>query len=185
MPLVMIDWVIIDPMWGTEGLPTIGATREHYVRTVASTGRQHAGYHVNVIVCGCPRTIHGDERLPTKSYSVYPALNEITTHVDLNDSVEAWRLVSNLGIAGSNAPKRASSSAKEKVAIGIHVHRSSIRRVGNIDRTHPGRPAVRGTVEFAEITSKKAGPKLIDEPMTHTTEFVSIVNHSLSPPCPA
>ena len=85
----MVNRVVIDPMRRAKGLAAIGAASEHYVSAVASAKRYHTGKHVNVIVCA--GTIHRDERLPTKSYSIYSALNEIATKVDRDVLVESWR----------------------------------------------------------------------------------------------
>src|SRR5205085_11739815 len=60
---------------------------------------------------------------------------------------------------------------KEKVAVSIHIRRSSIGRVRNVNRTHPSGPAIRGTVKFPKITSEESGPKLIDESVTHTAHI--------------
>src|SRR5205823_14671388 len=53
---------------------------------------------------------------------------------------------------------------------GIQPNHSSIGRIWNINRTHPGGSAVRGTVEFPKVASKEAGPKLVDESVTHTAD---------------
>jgi hypothetical protein len=81
--------------------------------------------------------------------------------------VEGRCLTSILSVAGANAPKRAPASGEKKIAVRVDIHRSGIGRVWNINRTHPGCPAIRGTIKFPKITSKEAGPKLVHESMTH------------------
>jgi hypothetical protein len=89
VPLVMVNRVVIDPMRRAKGLAAIGAASEHHVSAVASAKRYHTGKHVNVIVCA--GTIHCDERLPAKSYSIDATLNKIATKVDRNVLIETWR----------------------------------------------------------------------------------------------
>ena len=55
----------------------------------------------------------------------------------------------------------------KEIAVGIHVERSPLRRVWNINRSLPGDPAaISGPAELSAVTTKKAGPKLILESMT-------------------
>src|SRR6266446_1407517 len=165
MPLVRIDWVVIESLRSAKGLPAIGAAGKHHVGPTEI--RCHASNHIDVIVSSTAGTVHCNERLPTESYSIYSALNEIATQVDLSDLIKSRCLTSILCIAGTHAPKRGPTSGEKKVAIGVHRHCPGIGRVGNIDRTQPGCPAVSGTVEFAEVASEKACPKLVDESMAH------------------
>ena len=85
----MVNRVVIDPMRRAKGLAAIGAASEHHVSAVASAKRYHTGKHVNVIVCA--GTVHRDERLPAKSYSIDATLNKIATKVDRNVLIETWR----------------------------------------------------------------------------------------------
>src|SRR5215469_815986 len=161
MPLVMIDRVVIDPLRRAGGLPTVGATRKHHVRAIASARRHNTSHHVNVIVSRTARTVHCNECLPAEPYSIYSPLNEVATHVNLSRPVKSRCLTAVLCIAGTYTPERASSSGKKEVAVGIDVHRPGVGRVGNINRGHPGRSAIRGTIEFSKVASKKTGPKLV------------------------
>ena len=131
----MVNWIVIDPMRSAKGCAAIGAAGEHHVSAVASAEWYHTGHHINVVVCGRPGTVHRHERLPTKSYSIYATLNEIPTQVDLSGLVENRGDVPVLGIGRTDAIKRAPSSGKKKVAVGVHVERSRIGIVRNIDRT--------------------------------------------------
>ena len=79
--------------------------------------------------------------------------------------VKRWRDVGVLCIGRANAVKRAPSSANKEVAVGVHVKRSGIGRVGNINRSLPGDAAVGGPAEFSDVASEEAGPKLVLEPM--------------------
>src|SRR6266496_3659842 len=155
----MVDGIVIDPNRCTKGLSVIGTAGKHHVSPVVGTEWLHARKHVNVIIC--PRTIHGDERLSAKSYSIYPALDEVATQVNLNDLVKGGCLVPVLSVARAKAPKRAPSSVDEKVAIGVHVERSRIGIVRNINRSLPSHPAVDRAVELSEVASKEAGPELV------------------------
>ena len=89
VPLVLINGVIIDPMRRAKGLPAIGAACEHHVGSVTGAKGYHTGKHVNVVICA--RTIHRNERLPAKSYSIDATLNKIATKVDRNVLIETWR----------------------------------------------------------------------------------------------
>jgi len=168
MPLVLIDRIVIDPLRCAERLSTVGAPTKHHVSAVAGARRYNTGHHVKVIVSRSAGTIRYDECLPAEPYSIHSPLNEVATHVNLSHPVKTRCLTPVLCIAGTHAPKRASSSGKKEVAVGIDVHRTGIGRVGNINRGHPRRSAVRGTVEFSKVTSKEPGPKLVDESMSHT-----------------
>ncbi len=163
----MVDGIVIDPLRRAKRLTAVRAAGKHHVGPVAGAGRQHTGDHVDVIVSRTAGTVHCYERLPTESYSIYPALNEVATHVDLSSLVKSRCLTPILSIARTHAPKRAPASGEKKVAVGVDAHRSGIGRVGNINRRHPGGPAVRGTVKFPHVTSKEARPKLVHESMTH------------------
>jgi len=171
MPLVLIDRIVIDPLRCAERLSTVGAPSKHHVSAVAGARRYNTGHHVKVIVSRSAGTIRCDECLPAEPYSIHSPLNEVATHVNLSHLVKNRCLTPVLCIAGTHAPKRASSSGKKEVAVGIDVHRPGVGRVGNINRGHPGRSAIRGTIEFSKVTSKKTGPKLVDESMAHPTNI--------------
>src|SRR6516165_6307210 len=102
----MVNRVVIEPLRRAKGLAAVCATGEHHVRAVARTVWYHTGHHVNVIVSRTAGTVHCDERLPAKSYSIYPALDEVAAQVYLSDSVKRRRLVPNLSIARANAIER-------------------------------------------------------------------------------
>jgi len=163
----MVDGIVIDPLRRAKRLAAVCAAGEHHVGPVAGAGRQHTGDHIDVVVCRTAGTVHCDKRLPTESYSIYPALKKVATHVNLSDSVKGRCLASVLRVARTLAIKGATFSGEKKIAIRVDVHRSGLGRVGNINRTHPGGSAVRGTVEFPKITSEEARPKLVHESVTH------------------
>ena len=84
-----------------------------------------------------------------------------------------------LRIARANAQNGLRSPPDKEIAIGVNVQRSHPELVWNIDRSHPGDPAVGGAVEFAEVASDR--PRLVLESVTRAP-VLSIVNHCLSPP---
>jgi hypothetical protein len=167
----MVNRVVIDPLWCAKGLAVVRAAGEHHVGPVAGAGRKHTGDHVDVIVSRTAGTVHCYERLAAESYSIYAALNQVATHVDLRSLVEGRCLTSILCVARANAPKRAPASGEKKIAVRVDIHRSGIGRVWNINRTHPGCPAIRGTIKFPKVTSKEAGPKLIYESVAHASDI--------------
>ena len=149
MPLVR-KTIVIDPERRAEGQPTVGAARKHHVGC-ASSGRLHACQHINVIVSRAAGAIDRQEHLPTKSYSIYPALNDGATEGKSSVSVECGRLPSNLRVARAFAAKRRARpnpTTNKKVAVRIHVERSKDRPVRNSDRRLPGHTAVSGTLEL-------------------------------------
>src|SRR6266536_2878712 len=162
----MVDGIVIDPNRCTKGLSVIGTAGKHHVSPVVGTEWLHARKHVNVIIC--PRTIHGDERLSAKSYSIYPALDEVATQVNLNDLVKGGCLVPVLSVARAKAPKRAPSSANKEIAVRVHVECSGIGAVWKTERSLPGDSSVSGSTESAGVASKEFGPKLVLEPVSHT-----------------
>ena len=50
VPLAVIDRIIIDPVWGAEGLSAVCAAHEHHVNSGTETSRLQAPQHVNVII---------------------------------------------------------------------------------------------------------------------------------------
>jgi len=166
MPIVLRVRVVVDPDRRAKGQSAIGAARKHYVSCAAAV-REYAGQHVDVVVSGRPGTVHCNERLPAKSYSIYAALNEVAAQVDQGDLVKGWRLVPVLRIARADAVKRAPSSGDKEIAIGVNVQRSVIDGVRNINWSHPCEPAIGGASELSSVASEEAGPELVLEPITH------------------
>lgn len=148
-------------MWRAKGCSAIGAAREHHISAVIGAERFDACEHVNIIVSGRPGTVHCHERLSTKAYSIYAALNEVATQVDLSGLVKSRRLPPDLCIGRANAPKRAPAPGEEKVAVRVHVQRTRIRIVWNVNRSLPSRPAVDRAIELSKVAGEKTGPKLI------------------------
>jgi len=168
VPFVLKIGIIIDPVRRSERLAAVSATCEHHVGR-ASPARYDAGEHVNVVISSTTRTVNCQERLPAKPYSIYPALSQITTHVHWGHPVKRRRLVSDLRIAGTKAPKLVRFSAQKQIAVTIHVESSPLRRVRNINRSLPGNPAaISRPVKLSAVTTKGAGPKLILESVTRT-----------------
>ena len=168
-----------------KGLPAVGAAREHHVGAVAGAERYHTCQHVNVVVSRTAGTVHRHERLSTKSYSIYSALNEVATQVDRSNLVKSRCLApdsvhcsSERSKTGSRPPARkrlplvSTSSAPVSGEFGILIGRL------------PGHPAVGGTIEFPDVASEEAGPKLVLRIHDPCPLVLSMVNHSLSPPCP-
>jgi len=129
-------------MWRAKGCSAIGAAREHHISAVIRAERFDACQDVNIIVSSRPGTVHCHERLSTKANPIYAALNEVATQVDLSGLVKSRRLPPDLCIGRANAPKRAPAPGKEKVAVRVHVHRSGIGTVWNVNRTLPSHSAV-------------------------------------------
>jgi hypothetical protein len=96
--------IVIDPVGCAEGQSTVGAARKHHV-CCASSGRLHTGQHINVVVSCAAGAINRKERLPTKSYAIYPTLNDGATEVNSSVLVKSWCLPPNLRVARANAAK--------------------------------------------------------------------------------
>src|SRR5213592_679818 len=104
MPLGGVDTIVIDPVRRAEGQSTVCAARKHHVGCV-SPGRLHTGQHVNVVVSCAAGVVNRKEQLPTKSYSIYPALNDAATEVNSGVPVKSRCLASDLCVARANAAK--------------------------------------------------------------------------------
>ena len=63
VPLVRIDWIVVNPLWPAKALAAIGAAGEHHVRS-ATAERLHAGEHVYIVVCGSAGPVNCQEALP-------------------------------------------------------------------------------------------------------------------------
>ncbi len=168
MPLGLVVGVVIDSHRRAEGYSTICAAGEHHLGGALAV-REYAGKHVDVVVSRPTGTVHCQERLPTKSYSIYAALNEVATEVDGSVLIEIWRDVRVLRIGRAKTVEGGPSSANKKIAVRVNVERSGIGKIWKTDRSLPGGPAVGGPAESAEFTSKELGPELVLEPVTRST----------------
>src|SRR5437667_5017237 len=169
MPFPRVHGIVIDPLRRAEALSAIGAAREHHVCAVA-TERSHAGYHVNVVACRPAGAINCQEHLSTKAVGIYrAAINDAAAHVDCGELVKSRRDIRVPRVSRSNAPKNAAgiATADVEVAVGGHVERPPLGRVGNVDRGLPAHAAVGGPAEFAAVTTEQAGPKLVLEAVPH------------------
>ena len=146
--------IVIDPEWCAEGQSTVGAAHKHHIGR-ASSGRFHTGQHVDVIVGRATRAVDRQEQHPTKSYSIYSALNDGATQVNSGVLVKARCLTSVLRVARAHTAKCAPAypTTNKKVAVGIYIERSVYRRTGNRDGRLPGDAAVSGTLEFHAATA--------------------------------
>ena len=91
--------IVIDPMWGAEGQPTIGTAYKHHVGC-RSPGWFHAGQHVNVVVSRAAGVVDRQERLPGKPSRIDRAAeNQLATHVNLRHLVKGRCLVTKLRVA--------------------------------------------------------------------------------------
>ena len=63
VPLVRIDWIVVNPLWPAKALAAIGAAGEHHVRS-ATAERLHAGEHVDIVVRGSAGPVNCQEALP-------------------------------------------------------------------------------------------------------------------------
>src|SRR5947207_433423 len=98
MPFVVIDRIIIDAVQSAETESAVGAAREHDVCPIVGAGRLDAGQHVNVVISGGAGTVDRQEQLPTKSYTIYSALNQTAAEADRNILIKSWSDASVLGI---------------------------------------------------------------------------------------
>lgn len=160
MPIVLRVRVVVDPDRCAKGQPAIGAARKHYV-SCAAAARLHAGKHINIIVSRAAGPIYRDERLSTKSYPIYSALDEVAAQVNVSDLIKSRRDVRILCIRRANAVKRGPSSGKKKVAVRVHIECSSIGRVGNVNWRLPGYSGVDRAIELSGVAGEETGPKLI------------------------
>src|SRR5207247_4899938 len=99
MPLAGINRVVIDLMRRAEGLPAVGAAREHHVGR-ASPGRLHTCQHINVVVSRAAGAINRQEGLSCKSARIYcPTKNQAAAEINRGNSVKSWCLPAKLRIA--------------------------------------------------------------------------------------
>ena len=80
VPIVLRVGIVVDPNRRAKGLAIVSAAREHDIGC-ASSGGQHAGKHIDVVVCRAAGTVDCDKSLPTKAYSIDATLNEVATQV--------------------------------------------------------------------------------------------------------
>src|SRR5437762_5082987 len=171
----MVDGIVIDPVRGAEALSAICATREHHVGPAAETGRLDRREHVNVIVSGATGAVRRQEYLPYPSSWIYrPAKNHAAAKVNRSYPVKTWCDGRVLCVARANAPKLAArvSTADKEVAVAVHVERSQLGIVGDINRSHPGDPAIGGSGEFSTVATDEASPKLVLKPVTHAVGLI-------------
>ena len=171
VPLVVIDWVVINPVRRAKSQSTVCAAYEHHIGAGGEAGWLYTGDHVNIIVSGTTGPIHCQEQLPRQAAWINCIAEiEAAAKVDLSDPVKSGRDCRVLRIAGAKAPKWAGKvgrAADKEIAVCIHVQRSPDRRVREKDWIHPRGPAVGGAAELptAPIVARGA-PGLILEPVT-------------------
>src|SRR5260370_18153946 len=73
VPLVMVNWIVIDPVRRAKGYSAVGAAHEQHVRAIARTEWFHASHHVNVIVGRSTRAVPHRECLPCYAPCIYCA----------------------------------------------------------------------------------------------------------------
>ena len=148
MPLIR-KAIVIDPVRCAKSQSTVGAAHEHHVGG-GSPGRLHTGQHINVVVSCAAGVVDRQEHLATKSYAIYPTLNDGATEANSGVLVKGWCLPSDLRVARTNAAKccAPAPTTNKKVAVGIHVERSVYRRVRNGNRRLPGDSAVSGALKL-------------------------------------
>ena len=167
MPLVVINWVVIDPVRRAKSQSPVCAAYEHYIRAIVGAEWFHRSHHVNVVVS---RAVNGDKDLPGEPSRIdRTAKNQAATHVDCRNLIESWCDIRVLGVTRTNAPKAAATipTTNKKITVAGHVESSPLRRIGNTDWTLPGRSGISGPTESAEITSEKLSPKLVLEAVSH------------------
>ena len=121
MPLVRIDWIVVDPHRRAEAGAAISAAREHHVSPAA---RASAGYHVDVVVRRAAGAVDCQKDLAGKSPWIHrTAVNQAAAHVDCRDLVESGSDICVLRIRRANTPKSAFavSTADVQITVGCHV----------------------------------------------------------------
>ena len=176
VPLVVIDWIVINPVRSAKGQSTVCAAHEHHVRPGVEAGWLHTGQHVNIVISGAAGTVYCQEQLPFQAAWI-DRVAEIQTaaKVDLGDSIKSGRDSRVLRIAGAKAPKWAGKVGRatdKEIAVRIHIECSPHDRVRNAKRTLPGGAAVCGPAELAAIAGGGCAPSLVLEPMTHAVGFI-------------
>ena len=63
VPLVRIDWIVVNPLWPAKALAAIGAAGKHHIRS-ATAEWFHAGEHVDIVVRGSAGPVNCQEALP-------------------------------------------------------------------------------------------------------------------------
>jgi len=164
--------IVIDPVRRAEGEPAVGAAHKHYVGR-ASSGRQHAGQHVNVVVSRAAGVINRQEQHSSKSHSIYSATAEIAAHVDSGDSIESGCDVRVLRVTRANAIEGAPFPAEKNIAVRVDIKASVNGPVGNSYGRLPGDSAVCGTLEFhTAAAAVDAIVQLVLKPMTRAVRLV-------------
>ena len=92
VPLVVIDWVVINPVRRAKSYSAVGAAREHYVCPGVEACRLNARQHVNVVIGRAARTIHYQEALPCQAAWIDRVAEiETAAKVDLGDLIKGRR----------------------------------------------------------------------------------------------
>jgi hypothetical protein len=63
VPLVRINWIVVNPLRPAKALAAVGAAGEHHVRSATAEGLD-AGEHINVVVSRAARAVNCEEALP-------------------------------------------------------------------------------------------------------------------------
>ena len=138
MPFVVIDRIVVDPLRGTERLSAVGAAHEHHVGSGVEAGRYHARQHVNIIIRTGAGTVRRQEKLPNQSRWIYRfAETKDAANVDRGALVETGCNAPVFRIGRANAPNLVRVyiySANKEDAVRVHIGRSPLRGVGNVDR---------------------------------------------------
>src|SRR5947208_12885986 len=113
-------------MWRTEGYSAVGAAHKHHVGC-ASSGRQHARQHVNIVVRHTAGTVHCQKQLPRKPSGIdCAAENQVAAHVNWSYLIECGCLVSKLRVARSDAIERAEPFTPNKeISIRVDIQCSN------------------------------------------------------------
>src|SRR5437588_224783 len=170
MPLILIHWVVGNPLRRAKGQSAIRAAREHDIAPVAGAKLLHRGKHVNIVV-GCRAgAVHCQEDLAGQSTWIDSrAKQHATAKIDRNVLIKSWRDGRVLRVAGPNTKKRAPkiSPADEQIAISVYVECSPHRLVGDINWIHPRDSAVSRPTELPEAARGSGAPDLVLEAVTH------------------
>ena len=104
MPFVC-GGIVIDSHRRAKARAAIGAAREHHVCTGAVAWRLNTAQHVNVVIRGPARTVHGQEYLRRQSSWIYIPADPHATQIDLSYLFKNWRLITKLRVTGPDAPE--------------------------------------------------------------------------------
>jgi len=170
MPLTRVV-IVVDLHRRAEGCAAVRAAGEHHVGG-APARWLNACQHVDVIVCGGAGMVHCKETLPIQPARVDPAAEKVAAHVDRDVLIKDWRLVPELRITRTGAPKIESFAAYIEIAVTIHIKRSVYGLVRNIDLCPPSDSGIGRTIEYPAVATSLV-VRLILEVVSRATGLIN------------